>query len=472
VPSAQPAARNLDGKAADGTSPLALEALTSGAIIDNGTIQLGVNPEAELNVPGGAPSSTGETTVGLRYLPNNTEAISPGCECEGWGIADLATGTSGYANITEGGAFGMSLVSFDTVGSTAVSTVDVGSTLRVTHDYHAAQHTNNLFEVTVEVTNISAAPVDLRYRRVMDWDVEPTPFDEFVTAVTGRAGTLAGNNNDGFATADPLGPAESGSIADLRTGDFSDVGPTDHGALFDFEFGALAPGESKLFFIYYGAAPTEADALAALASEGIGTYSLGQSDTTDGPTLGTPTTFIFGFGGLVELEPIPAGTEHNGSPNGGSSQDPVHTFTGSFTEQHQDVAIPGRGPAIAFTRTYNSNDPRVGPLGPGWTHSYATRLVDAGDGSGDLYLVGPQGRSDRYALESDGSYTAPASILTSLVAESDGSYTARHKDQSTWRFDAGGRLTAVVDRHGNTSSLTYDGSGNLTAIADPAGPAR
>lgn len=81
----QPAGRNQVNPTTKDAAPLSLEALGAGAFIDNGTIQLGVNPEGELNVFDGPPSSTGVTTVGLRYLPNNTEAISPGCECKGWG---------------------------------------------------------------------------------------------------------------------------------------------------------------------------------------------------------------------------------------------------------------------------------------------------------------------------------------------------------------------------------------------------
>lgn len=53
----------------------------TGAIIDNGFIQLGVNPEGHLNVPcGTASSGTGTTYVGVRYQPaaDNTEATAPG----------------------------------------------------------------------------------------------------------------------------------------------------------------------------------------------------------------------------------------------------------------------------------------------------------------------------------------------------------------------------------------------------------
>jgi RHS repeat-associated protein len=167
-------------------------------------------------------------------------------------------------------------------------------------------------------------------------------------------------------------------------------------------------------------------------------------------------------------ESIPPGTDHNRYPNGETGGDPVDTFTGSFEYTHQDVAILGRGPVIDFQRTYNSDDPRVGPLGPGWTHNYASSLVLADDSSGDLYLIGPQGRSDRYVLNPDGSYTAPGGIHTRLVLNPDGTYTATAQDQSTWTFDSGGRLTTLRDRYGNASTLAY-AAGKLASISDPAG---
>lgn len=264
------------------------------AIISNGTIQLGVWDEGHLNVPGGAPSSeTGTTTVGLRYLPTGAEATAPGCLCEGWGAADAISGVTGHANEAAGGVTNLTPVSFTSDARSAVSVVDVGTTLRVTHDYHPSA-TPNLYEVDVTVENISASPVDLRYRRVMDWDVEPTAFSEFVT-IQGTAGAtdVLFASNNGFASANPLaGPSDIGSI-----GDFVDAGPTDHGALFDFGFGALDAGATKSFRTYYGAAANEADALAALGAVGAEVYSLGQPSSTD-PKVGDPNTFIFAFAGV------------------------------------------------------------------------------------------------------------------------------------------------------------------------------
>ncbi|MCC6174086.1 MAG: hypothetical protein IT305_02175 [Chloroflexi bacterium] len=197
--------------------------------------------------------------------------------------------------------------------------------------------------------------------------------------------------------------------------------------------------------------------------------------TDDGRTWTTETT---GFasalsmtiaGAYVAVEPAPPGTELFKAPFVGESPDPVNTITGSFGYQRTDLTIAGRGPTPSFTRTYNSDDTRVGPLGPGWTHTYNVRLRDPGDGTEALILVSVNGRSDRYAKNPDGSYTGPAGIQTTLVRQSDGTFLATHQDQSAWSFNRNGRLVTITDRHGNRSTLTYDAAGRLLTIGDPAG---
>ena len=147
----------------------------------------------------------------------------------------------------------------------------------------------------MSVKNTSASTVQLRYRRVMDWDVEPTAFSEFSTVQKGTASEIVFTSNDGFATADALaGPSDIGGL----TGNFTDEGPNDHGALFDFNFGSLAAGATKTFTTFYGAAGTESAAAAALSAVGAEAYSFGQPSTPDGATAGTPNTFIFAFAGV------------------------------------------------------------------------------------------------------------------------------------------------------------------------------
>lgn len=274
---------------------------TGGAIIDNGTIQIGVHDQGYLNVPGGTASSgTGTTFVGLRFMPTNAESTAPGCLCEGWGAGDATSGVSGYANESVDGIVNLSVVDFTSDGTSATSVVDIidpdtsDTVMRVTHAYTPSGRTSNLYRVDVTIENLTDSDIDLRYRRVMDWDVEPTAFDEFVTMDPGTATELVFTSNDGFNSADPLSPT-----TDLgSTGKFTDVGPADHGAQFQFDFGTLASGASKSFVTFYGAAANEDAAEAALAAVGAEAFSFGQPNTTDGPTLGTPNTFIFAFGAV------------------------------------------------------------------------------------------------------------------------------------------------------------------------------
>jgi RHS repeat-associated protein len=173
----------------------------------------------------------------------------------------------------------------------------------------------------------------------------------------------------------------------------------------------------------------------------------------------------------LRIEGVPAGTEHNPPYIHAGTVGGVHTLTGNFSTSHTDASMAGRGPTPELTRAYNSNDPRPGPLGQGWTHSYAMHLARPPDDVQDLVLVGPQGRSDRYEYNAanPNPYTTPAGVYTTLVKHGDGTFTATHHDQSKWDFNACGRLTAITDRYGNQSSLVYDSSGRLTAIKDPAG---
>lgn len=289
-----------------GVAALGLAASASAAaIITNGTVTLGVDDLGQLNVPGGMPSPVSSTTlVGLRFNATGNEATSHGCLCEGWGVGIGGTGIGGFANNALGTG-GLMLISFASDATTATSVVSVaGGALEVTHAYAPAAETPNLYRVTVTIKNTSGADIaNLLYRRTFDWDVEPDTFDEFVTigGTAGATAVLAAVNN-GFCSSDVFSgcsPLLPGGM-----GDFVDLGPTDHGANFDFDFGLLKDGESFTFEIFYGAALTEVGALSALAAVGAEVFSLGQcaSDPrgvgAPGPRGQTCNTFAFGFKGV------------------------------------------------------------------------------------------------------------------------------------------------------------------------------
>lgn len=278
------------------------------AIIDNGTIQMGVDTLGQLNVSGGSTSAGGVGATGLRYMPTNYEATAPGCLCEGWGVGIGETGQYGSAN-NDWGPKGLTSVSFNATASTAKSVVSVNGTgLRVTHTFAPAAETSNLYRVSVKIENTGATDIaDLRYTRTFDWDVEPTAFDEYVTHKgTGTTTTLLSSVNNGFVDSNPFAsrPPLDGATPDT---DFEDFGFFDQGSNFDFGFGGLKAGEAYDFDIFYGAAANETAALEALTAVQVELYSLGQSITPDGLPANDDVTFMFAFkgvGGSVVVPPV------------------------------------------------------------------------------------------------------------------------------------------------------------------------
>ena len=101
-------------------------------------------------------------------------------------------------------------------------------------------------------------------------------------------------------------------------------------------YGTLAAGATKTFRTFYGAAGTETEALNAIQAVGAEVYSLGQPNTTDGPTLGTPNTFIFAFSGvggppiLPTFTPTATNTPTNTpTPTNTATSPPTATLTPS-----------------------------------------------------------------------------------------------------------------------------------------------
>lgn len=284
----------------------------------SGTVALGVNDQGHLNTSvGNVAVNSGATGLSYKFADGAfRDATSPGCLCEGWGVSVNGT-TSGYANVdTDGGATNLTVSSFTSTANSATSVVTLTSLpgLQVTHAYSSADKAPSVFfKDVVTITNNTGATVnDLKFVRVMDWDVPPTEFDEYVT-IKGVASTtfLERSHNNGFNTANPLNDFGALDPATVNV-DFTDNGPDDHGAYFRFNFGSLEDGESYTFTTFYGAAGSEAEALAAIGAEGIELYSLGQSN--GGQRTGEPATFIFGFSGVggTPVEPP------NGVPEPGS----------------------------------------------------------------------------------------------------------------------------------------------------------
>lgn len=273
----------------------------AGAVLYNsaGDLVIGVNDEGHLNTQPNVTANSTATGLAFDYSGTGAfeDATAPGCLCEGWGVS--GSGVSGYANVSVDGVVNLTVDSFTDSATNITSTTSLTSTpgFTVTQSYSQSDVTDRLFEVTVTIANTTGSTLtDVQYVRVMDWDIPPTEFDEYVTIQgTGTTTNLVTSHDNGFATANPLAATSFLDAATLDV-DFADNGPADHGAYFLFGFGDLADGESLSFSIYYGAAATESAMLTALGAESVELFSLGES--SGDPTTGTPATFAFAFSGV------------------------------------------------------------------------------------------------------------------------------------------------------------------------------
>jgi YD repeat-containing protein len=196
-----------------------------------------------------------------------------------------------------------------------------------------------------------------------------------------------------------------------------------------------------------------------------------------------------GTGG--EVPPLSAaGGSNPAAPgvNQVTAGDPVDTENGDFTQSATDLSVPGFGPPLDFSRTYDAQTARhqtsagtPGPLGYGWTDNWATSLTLNRPVPGDIYTVSTPGI---YAYEpvdtaSDGAgdvfyVDATANDVVEVAAASHTQFgiamtagqpyvvAGSAAGTSGSSGDGGPATSALLNQ---PWGLTLDGSGNLF-IAD------
>jgi hypothetical protein len=303
------------------------------AIIDNGTVELGIDMFSALNVHGGTPPPGGPLAppegveipiTGLRNVATNHDGLEFGDPREGWGVADLTqkigSGTTSLVGFTGGGGpgapvpeggvppvpgFNMSPVDFDvfgagtlpeSVGRRAVVTTSVGdpAILRVTHDYRPSA-SPNLYEVIVVLENLTGSPIDPRYRRIADWDVLGIASeDDLVTIAYGKGSPVSASEGGGFVSPNPLDSMSDPFSPCANDVPLLDCGPGEIGMALDFELDTIPAGGREQFHLYYGSAFGDGAALTALAAVGAEVYSIAEEGSLLAPEA-PPPVFVFGM---------------------------------------------------------------------------------------------------------------------------------------------------------------------------------
>jgi type IV pilus assembly protein PilY1 len=306
------------------TGLMSSTAMAQGFLVStNGLVAIGVTATGSLNTDAdalGGPVPGNSRILGIAYSFSGQggrtgfqDALSPGCECEAWGVAGNGAGSwtgaeAGTSGITGSTVFTASSITTNATGAAGLSVAQV-----ITRGVETS--TGALFKTEVTIANNTGATVtDVMYARAMDWDVPPTEFSEYVThagvAIGGTSLLLRATNN-GFNNANPITALGDGGIGAAPDTNGDQNGISDHGSLFVFGFGDLADGQSRTFTIFYGAGANRGDAIALIGAAGAELYSLGQSSGCGSATFGTRCddlpTFVFAFDnvGLPPVEPPP-----------------------------------------------------------------------------------------------------------------------------------------------------------------------
>lgn len=165
--------------------------------------------------------------------------------------------------------------------------------------------------------------------------------------------------------------------------------------------------------------------------------------------------------------------------------DPVNLATGNMYHSERDISVSGRGLPLVFERNYNSRNPKDGPLGFGWTHSFNHKLNFYGAEGGYVKVGWLDGTGSERFFRLSGT-TAPANstfqaapgVYSVLKREADGSWSVTEKNGLRYGFESNAGVTAgqaaklltIKDRNLNTLTLSYNADQTLKDVTD--GPGR
>ena len=183
----------------------------------------------------------------------------------------------------------------------------------------------------------------------------------------------------------------------------------------------------------------------------------------------TPLAFACGAAGGDNREPVDACDEagasvHPPADPAASTANPVDLITGNKYLRQRDARWPG---GLTLVRHYNSRNTNSGVLGPGWRHSFDTRLF-ARQRNGDLTVQIVQGDGRRMVFRRAAETDAANTVLQALPSlygtvkhqpelAADRRWVWRWREGSALYFSERGLLTSIERANGQRLSLTYQG---------------
>ncbi|OXM61365.1 LamG-like jellyroll fold domain-containing protein [Amycolatopsis vastitatis] len=171
--------------------------------------------------------------------------------------------------------------------------------------------------------------------------------------------------------------------------------------------------------------------------------------------------------------PQPLITSHLGTAAAGTGHD-FDAGVGDYTSTATDANVVVAGPALTIKRSYNSLDPRTTSMfGSGWSTAYDMAATPDNDGSGNVVVTYPDGRTLRFGRNADGTtFAPPQGTYATFSPISGGGYTLTDRGGTVYSLNrqaaTSWKLTTIADADGRTETLGYAADGTLTTITNTA----
>lgn len=152
---------------------------------------------------------------------------------------------------------------------------------------------------------------------------------------------------------------------------------------------------------------------------------------------------------------------------------PVYANSGKYQKTFTDLIVPGVGPTLAITRTYNSQEWSSSLLGYSWTFNFGRKLIITRNMHGEkiIGVLLETGEKNYYKENLDGALTRLTNYGATyeLVKNGDNTYTIVNRDGTRYELRQDGKIDKIIDKNNNELVFTYNTVGCLSRITNASG---